>query len=73
MTPTNPIAMTNPARTATPPSRAVGLRCGRSLEGWATIPQRNEAAFATGINTMATKKADTNVRAISNSVVNLAL
>jgi hypothetical protein len=37
------------------------------------MPQRNEAAFATGIKTDATKKADRNVRPISKSVVNLAL
>jgi hypothetical protein len=55
-----------------PPSNAVGLACGRSLEGCATIPKRTPAAFATGISAATTINADNGVSAISNPVVNLS-
>jgi hypothetical protein len=71
--PMNPIAATKPAITPRPPSNAVGLACGRSLEGCATIPKRTPAAFATGIIAAATRNADNGVSAISKPVVNLAL
>src|SRR5208282_3168601 len=71
--PTNPIAAMKPAITARPPSNAVGLAWGRSLEGRETIPKRTPAAMANGIIATATRNAVTGMSAISKAVVNLAL